>query len=338
MGGVVLMRVFVSGVAGFLGSALAQRCLERGWEVTGIDNLAGGDEANVPPGVAWAPAACQDGRSYRHLIDGADVVYHCAAAPYEGLSVFSPQVVYENVVMATVALAREAIAAGAGRFVNCSSMSRYGAQQAPFTEDMPAAPVSPYGCAKAAAEEAVRNLCSLHGLDWVTVIPHSVYGPGQRYDDPFRNVSAIMINRVLQGRPPVIYGDGTQLRSFSYVDDVTGPMLEAALRPVAGETINVGPDDPGTPVIDLARMILKLCESGLEPEYFPARPAEVHTATCSAGKARALLGYEPAWALEDGLQRQVEWIRARGPRPFDYRLPVELPGPAAPRTWTERLI
>ena len=257
------MKVFISGVAGFLGSALAARCLERGWEVTGIDGLLGGDRANVPAGVRWETVWCQQGTGYRYLLDGADVVCHCAAAPYEGLSVFSPQVVYEHVVMATVALLREAITAGAGRFVNCSSMSRYGGQETPFTEDMPPAPVSPYGCAKAAAEDAVRNLCGLHGMEWVTVVPHNIYGPGQKYDDPFRNVAAIMINRVLQGKPPVIYGDGSQLRSFSYIDDVTGPMLEAAVRPVAGQVINVGPDDPGTPVADLARMIrLALDQAG----------------------------------------------------------------------------
>jgi UDP-glucose 4-epimerase len=153
------MRVFISGIAGFLGSALAARCLERGWDVTGIDSLLGGDPANVPDGARWLRAACQQ-NNYRALLKDADVVYHCAAAPYEGLSVFSPQVVYEHVVMATVALLREAITAGAGRFVNCSSMSRYGGQQAPFTEDMRAAPVSPYGCAKAAAEDAVRLTAS----------------------------------------------------------------------------------------------------------------------------------------------------------------------------------
>ena len=104
--------MFISGVAGFLGAARAVKCLERGWKVTGCDSLSGGTAENVPPGAEWCPAACQEGRSDRHLIEGADVVCHCAAAPYEGLSVFSPQVVYEHTLMSTVAALREAIAAG----------------------------------------------------------------------------------------------------------------------------------------------------------------------------------------------------------------------------------
>jgi UDP-glucose 4-epimerase len=331
------MRVFVTGIAGFLGSHLASGALERGWQVSGIDSMLGGDEDNVPAGTDWLAADCRS-RAYSQLLSGADVVFHAAAAPYEGLSVFSPEIVYENTLMATVSTLRASVAAGVKRFVFCSSMSRYGAQETPFTEDMTPSPADPYGCAKAAAEAAVRCIGGLHGMEWVIAVPHNVYGPRQRYTDPYRNVAAIMINRALQGRPPVIYGDGSQRRSFSHVDDVAPVMLDMATAPVAGEVFNVGPDDAGITIAELASLVLKATDPGLVPVHYDARPAEVHTATCSAAKARRVLGYQPQVPLEDGIAELTAWIRQRGPRPFDYHLPVELPGETTPRTWTEHLM
>jgi UDP-glucose 4-epimerase len=217
-------------------------------------------------------------------------------------------------------------------------MSRYGHQAAPFTEDMPTAPADPYAIAKVAAEEVVKNLCDLHGVEWVTAIPHNIYGPGQRFWDPYRNVAGIMLNRVLSGKPPVVYGDGSQRRCLSYISDVTGPLLKLATEDVAGEVINVGPDDDGCTIRELAELILEICGSDLHPEYLPARPAEVHTATCSADKARKLLDYEPRVSLEDGLAKYAGWIAERGPRAFDYHLPIEITRTPLeiPQTWRDR--
>jgi UDP-glucose 4-epimerase len=339
---VARLKIFISGVAGLVGSALAREAVALGWQVAGADNLLGGDELNVPrEGVTWWRADCRDVRQYFHLLKDADVVYHCAAAPYEGLSVFSPQLVADHTFLSTVGLLRAAIQAGVKRFVFCSSMSRYGHQpQTPFTEDMTPAPADPYAICKVAAEDLVRNLCGLHGMEYVICVPHNVMGPGQRYWDPYRNVAAIMINRILQGKPPIVYGDGSQRRSLTCIDDVTGPLLKLATEDVAGEVFNVGPDDPGITILELAQMILKLCDSDMEPVHFPARPAEVHTATCSAAKARRVLGYEPEWGLEDGLRAMIAWVRERGPRPFDYHLPLEITASplAPPATWADRLM
>jgi UDP-glucose 4-epimerase len=334
------VKAFVSGVAGLLGSHVAREGLALGWQVSGIDNLLGGCVDNVPPGADWDEADCRSWPRYAPLMEGADVVYHCAAAPYEGLSVFSPGVVFDHTLSSTVGMLTAAINAGVRRFVFCSSMSRYGHQQTPFSEDMPTAPADPYAIAKVAAEELVKNLCELHGVEWVICVPHNVYGPGQRYYDPYRNVAGIMINRVLLGRPPIVYGDGTQRRSLSCISDVTGPLLKLATEDVAGEVFNVGPDDDGCTMTELAELILDICGSDLEPEYLPARPAEVHTAHCSAAKARKLLDYEPRIPLRDGLAMYAAWIRDRGPREFDYHLPIEITRTPLqiPRTWSERLL
>ena len=332
------MKAFISGLAGLLGSHVAREGLALGWEVTGIDSLLGGDPANVPEGAYWWHADCCEGRTYSHLLKDADVVYHCAAAPYEGLSVFSPEVVLRNTLSSTVAMLVASINAGVKRFVFCSSMSRYGHQEAPFTEDMAPAPADPYAIAKVAAEQLVQNLCSLHQMQYVICVPHNVYGPGQRYFDPYRNVAGIMLNRVLSGKRPIIYGDGSQRRSLSFISDVTGPLLKLATEDVAGEVFNVGPDDDGCTILELAEAVLRTCGSDLEPEFLPARPAEVHTAHCSAAKARKLLDYEPQVSLEDGLALYADWIRERGARKFDYHLPIEIHRTPlqAPKTWTER--
>jgi UDP-glucose 4-epimerase len=336
------VKAFISGVAGFLGAAVAREGLAAGWETTGVDNMLGGSAENVPEGVTWWQADCRDERRYFPLLRGCDVVYHCAAAPYEGLSVFSPKLVAEHTYMSTVALLTASINAGVRRFVFCSSMSRYGHQQpTPFTEDLPAAPADPYAIAKVAAEQVVQNLCSLHDLEWAICVPHNVYGPGQRFWDPYRNVAGIMINRCLQGKPPIIYGDGRQRRCLSYIDDVTGPLLKFATEDVAGEVINVGPDgDDWVEIRELAEMIIRITGCKLRPEFFPPRPGEVFEAHCSADKARKLLDYKPTWSLEDGLAQYVEWIRKQGPRPFDYHLPIEITNSSlpVPRTWSEKLM
>jgi UDP-glucose 4-epimerase len=334
------VRIFVTGINGFMGSHLAREAITRGWEATGIDsNLSDTDSA--PEGARWEKADCCDPHSYQHLLEGGDVVYHCAAAPYEGLSVFSPGVVYTNTLLSTIGLLRASINAGVKRFIYCSSMSRYGHGAAPFTEDMPVAPVDPYGCAKVAAEQAVKMLCDLHSVEFCIAVPHNVYGPFQRFWDPYRNVPAIMANRVLQGKAPVIYGDGRQRRSLSYIADVTAPLLLMADHPAAaGEVFNVGPGGAGVTIANLAQRIIRLAGANITPEFYPGRPSEVHQAYCSDAKTRDVLGYQSQWDLDAGLAKLIAWIAETGPRPFEYHLPLEITRTPLqiPRTWTERVM
>jgi UDP-glucose 4-epimerase len=231
-----------------------------------------------------------------------------------------------------------AIAAGVRRIVFCSSMARYGTNTVPFTEDMPTRPQDPYGIGKVAAEMMLRNLCQVHGTEHVVAVPHNIYGPRQVYDDPYRAVPAIMINLMLQGRQPFIYGDGTQRRSFSYVSDVVGCLARLGFDPdVVGETFNIGPDEEFVTVLHLAETIARLLRFDLRPVFVPDRPQEVHLATCSADKARARLSYFTRVSLEEGLAHQIAYVRARGPRPFRYSVPLEIQNEHTPRTWSERL-
>lgn len=332
-------RVFVTGVAGFLGSHVAQRFLESGWEATGIDNMLGGAKENVPDGVDFLVADCCDRDSYIGLLRSADVVYHCAAAPYEGVSVFSPQIVHHHTAGATVGVLSAAASAGVARFVLCSSMARYGDQQTPFTEDLVPRPVDPYGISKYAAEMLTQNICDSHGIEWAIAVPHNIIGPRQKFDDPYRNVASIMINRMLQGRQPIIYGDGQQRRCFSYIADVVDPLTRLGTDSgMAGEIVNVGPDEEYVTILELAILLGELLEFDMDPIFVPDRPREVREAHCSSEKARKLLGYQTKWSLRDGLAEMIAWIRELGWREFNYHLPIEIVSDQTPVTWTQRLI
>jgi UDP-glucose 4-epimerase len=331
--------VLISGVAGFLGSHLADAFLADGWEVVGVDNLSGGYLDNVPAGVSFHRADCNDVARMRALSEGVDVVYHCAATAYEGLSVFSPHLVTQNVVTATTGMMSAAVASRVRRFVFCSSMARYGEGVVPFTEDQPPRPVDPYGIGKLAAEHLVQNLAETHGMEWVVAVPHNIIGPRQRYDDPYRNVAAIFVNLLLQGRPVVLYGGGSQKRCWSFVSDVVEPLRRMATDPgCAGEVFNVGPDDELVSVRELAELVARLLDVPLRCDVLPPRPREVRLANCSADKARARLGYRPRVSLEAGLGAMIDWIRARGPRPFQHHLELEIVSDATPATWSKRTL
>lgn len=330
---------FITGVAGFLGSHLAESLLKGGHRVIGCDNLVGGYLDNVPIGIEFHTVDICDRAKMTDILRGVDVVYHTAAYAYEGLSVFSPYLVSNNIFGGTVSVLSAAIANKVKRFVQCSSMARYGTQPVtPFHEEMDCIPQDPYGIAKYAAELVIRNLCEVHGMEYVIAVPHNIIGPRQKYDDPFRNVASIMINLMLQGRQPIIYGDGEQKRCFSFVDDVVGPLEKMGTdSKVNGHIINIGPDDEFVTIKELAVTIAELLDFRLAPIYMPGRPQEVKHATCSADKARDFLNYEPKIQLKEGLQRMIEYIRGRGVKPFRYHLDLEIISDKTPRTWKDRL-
>ncbi len=331
-------RIFISGVAGFLGSHLADAFLADGHEVVGNDSMIGGYLDNVPAGVEFHQFDCNDLDRLRATMAGCDIVYHCAATAYEGLSVFSPHLIMQNIVGASTAMVSAAIANQCRRFVMCSSMARYGTNPVPFREDMVPKPQDPYGIGKLAAEDILRNLAETHGMEWVVAVPHNIIGPRQKYDDPYRNVASIFINLMLQGRQPYIYGDGQQMRCFSFVSDDVEPLKAMAFNAnVVGEIINIGPDDEFITINELAATIADLIGFDLTYRYTSSRPQEVKLANCSADKLRHLLGFEPRVKLREGLSEMIDYIRARGLRPFDYHLPLEIITERTPKTWSQKL-
>lgn len=312
--------------------------LADGHEVVGIDNLIGGELDNVPAAVDFHQVDCNNFAAVKELMKGCELLYHCAATAYEGLSVFSPHVVTQNIVGASVSVISAAISNGLKRIVICSSMARYGALSPPFRENMVCRPQDPYGIGKLSVEQFLSNLCDTHGVEYVIAVPHNIIGPRQKFDDPYRNVASIMINLMLSGRSPVIYGDGSQLRCFSYIDDCLSCLHKMAFQEnVVGQVINIGPDEEVVTIKELYERIAKLLWYWPKPIYMPGRPMEVHYAHCSSDKARELLGYKTKVSLDEGLQMMIEGIRKRGVRPFKYHLDIEIKTAKTPKTWTERL-
>lgn len=338
-----MAQVTITGVAGFLGSHLADAFIARGWDVKGVDNLIGGYHHNIPEAVDFYQLdLAKDLDALDAAFYGSELVIHAACTAYEGLSVFSPSLVIQNTVQASTNALVASQRGGAKKFVYLSSMARYGDHDGVhFTEDMETKSQDPYGIAKVASEQLVKNICETHGMDWVILVPHNIIGPRQKFNDPFRNVASIMTNRMLQGKQPIIYGDGTQQRCFSFVEDVVNPLMVASLTDKASkQVINIGPDESPITINELARQLSDILGFELDPIYMPGRPQEVPIALCSSDKARQLLNYETSMSLTDGLTSLVNWIKEQPKlqRKFDYHLPLEIVTDKVPRTWSERLM
>ena len=330
-------KILVTGVAGFLGSHLAEKLSDLNYEVIGIDNMLGGYKDNVPKKIKFFNFDCCDFNKMKEVMKGVDVVYHCAATAHEGLSVFSPVEITKNNYMASVSVFTSAIANKVKRIIFCSSMARYGDQKTPFTEDMNPKPIDPYAISKVAAENVLINLCELNNIEWVIAVPHNIIGPRQKYDDPFRNVVSIMINRMLQNKAPIIYGDGEQKRCFSYIDDCLScllPMLDQ--KDLNKQIINIGPDEEFVTINKIAEICSNITGSNLKPIYKKDRPREVKHATCSANKARKLLNYKTKTELKNGISKTYDYIKKRGARPFDYHMNLEIINELTPEVWLKK--
>lgn len=353
------MKIWVTGIAGFLGSHLADELIADGHKVYGNDSLICGDVDNIPKGIYGASVfeSCQEWKGFGGVLKdvGIDVIVHCAATAHEGLSSFSPSFITKNIYEASVATFSAAIAAGVKRIVFMSSMSRYGngynypeIEEAygvhslveewcgpPFSEDYETNPVDPYAVAKVAAEDTLKILAKTHGVNYAILVPHNIIGTRQRYIDPFRNVASIMINRCLLGMPPIIYGDGQQTRCFSPVDDCIPSIIKAVHGAADGEVVNIGPDKGEITISELAGKIIAL--TGAEPYalHRDDRPNEVKHAYCSSDKARRLLGYEEKQTIDECLKEMVEDIKRLGPKPFDYSFSIEITE-GCPEVWLKR--
>ena len=334
-----LKKILVTGAAGFLGSHLAEKLAEMKHKVIGIDNMMGGYKDNIPKNIDFFNFDCCNLKKMKQVTKNIDVVYHCAATAHEGLSVFSPYEITKNNYLASVAVFSASISNKVKRIIFCSSMARYGEQQTPFTEDMVPKPVDPYAISKVASENVLINLCELNNIEWIIAVPHNIIGPRQKYDDPFRNVVSIMINRMLQKKAPIIYGDGEQKRCFSYIDDCITclvPMLDQ--KNLNKEIINIGPDEEFVTINKVSEICSNITGSNLDPIHKNDRPREVKHATCSADKARKLLNYKTSTDLQTGIRKTFDYIKKRGSKPFNYHLNIEIKNELTPETWVKREI
>ena len=178
-----------------------------------------------------------------------------------------------------------------------------------------------------------------NNIEYVIAVPHNIIGPKQIYTDPYRNVVSIFLNRMMQGKAPIVYGDGEQKRCFSYIDDCLScmiPMLDQ--ENLNKQIINIGPDEEFVTVNKVVEICSNVTGSNLEPIHMADRPQEVKHATCSADKARKLLNYETKVNLNQGIKQTYEYIKKRGTKDFDYRLSIEIDNDLTPKTWKNKEI
>jgi len=333
------MHIFITGIAGFLGSNLADYYVKKRFKVSGCDNLIGGTLDNIDINkINFFKANCEDFEMMKKITKDVDILCHAAAYAHEGLSSFSPVLISSNNVTGSVSVFTAAIVNKIKRIVYCSSMARYGNIKIPFKEEDELKPVDPYGVSKVAAENILKILSKTHDIEYNIAVPHNIIGPKQKYDDPYRNVVSIMINLMLQKKNPIIYGDGNQKRTFSDIDDCIYCLDKLLTDPkIVSQVVNIGPDEECISINELYRLLSNKLKFNLEPKYLADRPNEVKEATCSADKARKVLGYKTSVSLDESLDKIINYISQKGPKDFQYNYPLEINNEKTPITWKEKL-
>jgi UDP-glucose 4-epimerase len=320
------MKALVTGAAGFIGSHVASWLLKDGLEVVALDDLSGGYKENVPTGSRFILGSVTDYTLLKDLFqtERFDYIFHLAAYAAEGLSHFIRRFNYENNLIGSVNLINLSVLHSVRCFVFTSSIAVYGRNQLPMTEDQTPQPVDPYGVSKYAVELDLRAAHHQFGLDYVIFRPHNVYGEHQNIGDKYRNVIGIFMNQILQGEPLTIFGDGTQTRAFSYIDDVAPVIARSVSNRMAyGEVFNVGGDVPYS-VADLARVVSEAMGAPADIRFLQARN-EVQHAYCSHEKVRRYFDLPAPVTLDEGIGRMAAWARQAGSRATRDFAAVEIP-------------
>lgn len=305
----------VTGGAGFMGSHIADQLLKMGHRVVVLDDLSGGFAANVPEGASLVEGSILDHALIDSLFSKTsfDYVYHLAAYAAEGLSHFIKRFNYQNNLVGSVNLINASVNCGIKCFVFTSSIAVYGAGQTPMTEEMAPIPEDSYGIAKLAVEQELRVSHEIFGLEYVIFRPHNVYGERQNIGDRYRNVVGIFMNQVLKGEPMKIFGDGTQERAFTHINDVAPIIAASSVIPAArNEVFNVGADMSYS-VNDLARIVSQAMGVECEITYLDPRN-EVKIAFSDHSKAERVFGRRRKTSLEDGVRAMAAWVKGHGAR------------------------
>jgi len=286
-----------------------------GHQVIVLDDLSGGFEDHIPEGAIFEKGSVTDAALIDALFEKYhfQYVYHLAAYAAEGLSHFIRNFNYTNNLIGSVNLINASVRTKVKCFVFTSSIAVYGKGQLPMTESMTPIPEDPYGVSKYAVELDLKAAHEMFGLNSVIFRPHNVYGENQNIGDKYRNVIGIFMNQIMQGKKLTIFGDGTQTRAFSYIDDVAIPIANCVnVEASDNQTFNIGADKPYT-VNELAEVVCK--EFGVSPDinYLTARNEVLH-AYSSHEKAHSVFGAGLNLSLAEGISKMATWARRVGAR------------------------
>lgn len=305
----------LTGVAGFLGSHVAEHLKAGGHTVIGLDDMSGGFAENIPPNVSYMRGSINDLEMIDHIFRNhqIDYIFHLAAYAAEGLSHFIKRFNYENNLIGSINLINAAVNHGVKCFVFTSSIAVYGDMTPPFNENMIAQPEDSYGISKLAVEHELVASRKIFGLPYIIFRPHNVFGPRQNIGDKYRNVVGIFMNQLLQGKPMTIFGDGEQRRAFSYIDDVAPIIARSIEVPAAiNNVFNIGADMPVT-VNQLSAMVAHAMGKQSVRVFLRER-TETKMAWCTHSKIREVFGCNPQTELLDGITKMAQWVELHGSR------------------------
>ena len=307
-------KYVITGGAGFIGSALARACLtDDGHQVVVIDNLLSGHERNleeVRHAIQFSRLDIRDYDAIAPAIQGADAVFHLAAIPSVPRSISDPVPSHEVNIDGTFQVLRAAAAGGVRRVVYAASSSAYGDTEVlPKSEDMVPRPKSPYAAQKLMGEYYASVFASCFALETVSLRFFNVYGPRQDPSSPYSGVLSLFMRALIERRAPTIHGDGEQSRDFTYVDDVVALTRKAAAAPgVSGNVYNAGNGNRYT-LNHVWDELQKIEGVSIPPVYSAARAGDVRDSQADTTAAMRDLGHAPAFSLQEGLRRTLEWYK-----------------------------
>lgn len=304
----------VTGGAGFIGSHVADHLLKMGHKVIVLDDLSGGFERNVNKKCIFISGSVNDLKLIEKIFNEnkIDYVFHLAAYAAEGLSHFIRRFNYENNLSGSINLINLSVKHKVKRFIFTSSIAVYGSNQTPMVESLTPEPEDPYGIAKYAIELDLKAAYHMFGLKYTIFRPHNVYGERQNHGDPYRNVLGIFINNIMKGKPMTVFGDGSQTRAFSYIDDVAPYIAKSVqTKETENQVINIGADKPYT-VLELAHTIADAMKIKPDIIFLDARK-EVVDAFSDHSKAKKIFKIKRTTDLKTGIKRMVKWSLEIGP-------------------------
>jgi len=308
-----MARYVVTGGGGFIGSHLVEHLLNEGQDVVVIDNFLTGRRDNLEPFVGRISMHEIDLRNLddvRKAMQGADYVLHQGALPSVPRSIEQPGECHEVNATGTLNALIAAKDNGVKRFVYAASSSAYGdADAGQKHEGLVPQPISPYGTAKLNGEFYCKAFYHSYGLETVCLRYFNVFGPRQNPDSPYTGVMAIFIPLMLQDKQPVIYGDGSATRDFTYVHNNVHANLLAVQSPnVAGETINIACGESQS-VLETVQAINDALGKNIEPVFKDPRPGDILHSCASIEKAKERLDFKPVVRFEEGVKKTIEWYR-----------------------------